>query len=59
MTLFEYITVPISIVLSFAVVRVLDGRIVEDEPQIPIIPDPPVTSDDELLERHNGNDEEE
>jgi len=38
------------------VVRVLDGRIVEDVLQTPIIPDhAPVTSDDELLERHNGS----
>ena len=40
------------------VVRVLDGKIVEDELQTPIIPaHAPVSSDDELLERHNGDQE--
>ncbi len=33
-------------------VRVLDGCIVEDQRQTPVIPDPPVSSDDEDLEEH-------
>ena len=38
-------------------VRVLDGNIVEDRMQTPIISDPPVSSDDELLEEHAAQDE--
>ena len=38
-------------------VRVLDGNIVEDRVQTPIIPEPPVSSDDELLEEHAAENE--